>query len=149
MKILLMEAQFNNPLKADVILVSSSSVHQEISSVKSEIEEIKEEINNKIIGDLEFKKTTDEKIATLEEKVKGLEVKYEQLSWLSLAKSQGIWKSQTCKHAKGGICSAWNISEPEIFGIPQDAIQVTESGRKVIVSVFPYLCISCPLYDVP
>ena len=118
-------------LKPNIALISTSDLENEIKQLSEKINQVSE--NNS--HELEKIKSEIGKLYTL-------------TSWLAIAKSQGIWKSKTCRYVVNDACSAWNISEPEKLGIPQDAIFVAENGsKKVNVAKFPELCIVCPLYE--
>ncbi|BFH74432.1 hypothetical protein SJAV_23760 [Sulfurisphaera javensis] len=118
-------------LKPNVVLISASDLESEIKQLEEKVKQI----NDTNIQEFEKIKSEIDKLHTL-------------TSWLVIAKSQGIWKSKTCRHVINDSCSAWSISEPEKLGIPQDAVFVTENGsKKVVVAKFPELCITCPLYE--
>lgn len=118
-------------LKPSIVLISASDLENEIHQLNEKLNQLNENNSH------EFEKIKSEidKLHTL-------------TSWLAIAKSQGIWKSKTCRHVVNDTCSAWLISEPEKLGIPQDAVFVADNGsKKVVVSKFPELCIVCPLYE--
>ena len=118
-------------LKPNIILISSSDLENEIRQLNEKLNQVNE--NN--LHEFEKIKSEIDKLHTL-------------ASWLAIAKSQGIWKSKTCRYVVNDTCSAWSISEPEKLGIPQDAVIVTENNsKKVVISKFPELCITCPLYE--
>lgn len=118
-------------LKPNIVLVSASDLENEIKQLNERINQISE--NN--VHEFEKIKSEIDKLHTL-------------TSWLAIAKSQGIWKSKTCRHIVNDTCSAWSINEPEKLGIPQDAVLAIENGtKKVVVAKFPELCITCPLYE--
>ncbi|QGR17121.1 hypothetical protein D1869_07930 [Sulfurisphaera ohwakuensis] len=118
-------------LKPNIVLISASDLENEIKQLEDKIKQI----NNN--NNIEFEKIKSE-----------LDKLHTITGWLNIAKSQGIWKSKTCRYVNNDSCSAWSISEPEKLGIPQDAIFVTENGsKKVVVAKFPELCITCPLYE--
>jgi len=116
-------------LNTTITLVSISELEGEIKNLNDNIKSLKEENSE------EHKKIL-QKLELIEK-------------WLTLAKSQGSWKSKTCKYANNGVCGAWNISDPTRIGIPEDAIYIAPDGsRRVIVSKYYELCITCPLYEV-
>ncbi|MEM0362622.1 MAG: hypothetical protein QXH75_02260 [Sulfolobaceae archaeon] len=118
-------------LKPSVTLLSTSELEEEIKNLSEELKKIKNS------NDDEHKKIYDS-ISNLAR----------SLAWLNISKSQGVWKSKTCKHSVNFVCQAWNISDEEKLGIPSDFISVNQDGsKKVIVSKFPEICISCPLYE--
>ena len=118
-------------LKPNIILISASDLENEIKQINEKLNQVNE--NN--LHEFEKIKSEIDKLHTL-------------TSWLAIAKSQGIWKSKTCRYVTNDTCSAWSISEPEKLGIQQDAIFVTENGsKKIIIAKFPELCITCPLYE--
>jgi len=118
-------------LKPNIILISASDLENEIKQIDEKLNQVNE--NN--LHEFEKIRSEIDKLHTL-------------TSWLAIAKSQGVWKSKTCRHVINDACSAWSISEPEKLGIPQDSIFVTENGsKKIIVAKFPELCITCPLYE--
>ncbi|MDT7875564.1 MAG: hypothetical protein RXQ80_03955 [Sulfolobaceae archaeon] len=118
-------------LKPSIVLVSTSELEEEVKKVEEKLKSL-EDSHNK-----EFEKIKAE-IDTL----------HTLTSWLNIAKSQGLWKSRTCKHVINDACVAWSIAEPEKVGIPSDAVVVTENGsKKVVVTKFFEICITCPLYE--
>ncbi|WP_338599647.1 hypothetical protein V6M85_10340 [Sulfolobus tengchongensis] len=118
-------------LKPNVILLSTSDLEQEIRQLAEELKNIKNS------NDEEHKK-----IYTIIDNLT------RNLTWINVAKSQGIWKSKTCKHVLNFACQAWNISDENKLGIPNEAIIINDDGTKrVVVSKFPEICIVCPLYE--
>lgn len=118
-------------LKPSIVLLSTSDLEIEVRELKEQIRNLKEN------DDVEHTKITEK----IDELARGL-------AWLNIAKSQGMWKSRTCRHMENDACSAWNVNEPEKLGIPADAVTLEQNGSKRIsVLKFPELCISCPLYE--
>lgn len=167
MSVLTQEEQNRNPeLDAQVVLISASYLLEEINSIKTDLtierkklEELKAEnegelasIRQKIslletrlttLQDQveEFKRRADTSINNISSKIPSLVT----LSTITL--SQGVWKSKTCRHNGGGVCGAWNISDPERTGVPKEAVVPGQQGNKISVSKFPELCVACPLYE--
>jgi hypothetical protein len=118
-------------LNPNITLISTSELEAELKNLLEYFKSLKyenEEEHKKII-----------------ERVFAIET---TLKWLNIAKSQGAWKSKTCRHVTNGICNAWNISDPNKLGIMDDAIYISTDGTKrVIVNKFYEICITCPLYE--
>lgn len=111
-------------LKPSVTLISASEIENELKNALNEF---------------------NEKHKQLEDKITSLE---KFISWLNVAKAQGLWKAKTCKYSNQEACEAWNISEPEKLSIPQDVIIFKQDGTKrVAVLKFPEFCVTCPLYE--
>ncbi|MEM0173205.1 MAG: hypothetical protein QXV69_04230 [Sulfolobaceae archaeon] len=115
-------------LNTNVTLISASELESEVRNLAENLRSLKEE-------NTEEHKKILQRLEVIEK-------------WLSLAKLQGSWKSRTCKHVNNGICNAWNISDPVRIGIPEDAVYTPPDGTKrVIVTKYYDICITCPLYE--
>ncbi len=126
-----MSTSIEENLKPNIVVLSTSDLEEEIKGIVEEFKKYK-------LDNEEEHKKIGEVLSTI----------VKLTSWINLAKSQGVWKSKTCKHSINFICEAWNISDPEKLGIPSDAISTTQDGnKKVIVGKFSDICIVCPLYE--
>ncbi|AHC51738.1 hypothetical protein SUSAZ_07155 [Sulfolobus acidocaldarius SUSAZ] len=118
-------------LKPTIVLVSASELEEEVRKLSDKV--------NNLVTD---SRAQNEELKTEINNIKSL------ISWLSIARSQGLWKAKTCKHSVNEKCNAWNISDPEKLGIPQEYVSEGENGsKKVLVGKFSEICITCPLYD--
>ncbi|AAK40463.1 hypothetical protein SULI_05515 [Saccharolobus solfataricus] len=118
-------------LKPNIVLLSTSDLEQEIRQLTEELKNVKDNNNEE-----------HKKLYALVDNIT------RTLNWINIAKSQGIWKSKTCKHAINFVCQAWNISDESKLGIPSDVIVINDDGTKrVVVSKFSEICIVCPLYE--
>ena len=132
-------------LKADVILVSASTLQKEIEEVKAEIAKQRELIDLQVSTDEEYKLKLNEKIESVSNKLSNVDV---ILNWFNLAKSQSVWKAKTCRHNDGRVCRAWNVSDPESVGIPPSYLEESDGVKRISTLKFPLICLSCPLHEV-
>ncbi|MCY0850191.1 hypothetical protein [Sulfuracidifex metallicus] len=118
-------------LKPSIVLLSASDLELELKELKEEIKSLRD--NN------------DVDHSRLNEKIDNVA---KSITWLNIARSQGMWKSRTCRHMENDACSAWNVNEPEKLGIPAEAVTLEQTGiKRISVLKFPELCIACPLYE--
>ncbi|MGC9106023.1 MAG: hypothetical protein ACP5HQ_06340 [Thermoprotei archaeon] len=118
--------------KPNIVLVSVTDLETEVKSLKAEVEKVKDD-NRRAHDDI----------------VKRIEALEKSVSWLTVVRSQAIWKSKTCRYANNGICDAWNVSEPDKVGVPNDAVVAVDGPyKKVNLNKFPEICAVCPLYEM-
>jgi hypothetical protein len=118
--------------KPNIVLVSVTDLETEVKSLKAEVEKVK-----------------DDSKRTHDDIVKRVEALEKSVSWLTVVRSQAIWKSKTCRYANNGVCDAWNVSEPDKVGVPNDAVVAVDGPyKKVNLNKFPEICAVCPLYEM-